>query len=164
MSLTCWVAYSFFMVALEWYVQSIESENNEMKNSFIVILSIFVLFISCKKKPTRVVDSPQQGEISMVVDESFSSITQALTERYMAHYPETKIKVEIKKEEQYGNYVSLLPFSPVVTKITTTGMKYPLLEEDLPWFLARGVSNEIVDHVATIKFDTGVLLVIESKD
>ena len=87
------------MVALEWYVQSIESENNEMKNSFIVILSIFVLFISCKKKPTRVVDSPQQGEISMVVDESFSSITQALTERYMAHYPETKIKVEIKKED-----------------------------------------------------------------
>ena len=72
--------------------------------------------------------------------------------------------MEIKKEEQYGNYVSLLPFSPVVTKITTTGMKYPLLEEDLPWFLARGVSNEIVDHVATIKFDTGVLLVIESKD
>jgi thiamine pyrophosphokinase len=76
----------------------------------------------------------------------------------------TQKKVEIKKEEQYGNYVSLLPFSPVVTKITTTGMKYPLLEEDLPWFLARGVSNEIVDHVATIKFDTGVLLVIESKD
>lgn len=76
----------------------------------------------------------------------------------------TKTPVEIIKNEQYGRYVSLLPFSPVVTKVTTRGMKYPLKKEDLSCFLARGVSNEIVGDVAKIEFDTGVLLVIESKD
>lgn len=76
----------------------------------------------------------------------------------------TKTPVEIRKEEQYGTYVSLLPFSPLVTKITTTGMKYSLKDEDLSCFLARGVSNEIVETIGKIEFDTGVLLVIESKD
>lgn len=57
------------------------------------------MVVSCKKKEVRVIDSPQQGEISMEVDESFSSVSEALTDRYMALYPGTKINLEIKKED-----------------------------------------------------------------
>ena len=86
------------MAPSESYVQSIESENSEMKSNLILMLSLFVLLLSCKKKAGRVVDSPQQGEISMQVDESFASVSQALTERYMAHYPNTKINLEMLKK------------------------------------------------------------------
>lgn len=72
--------------------------------------------------------------------------------------------VKIAKSEQYGTYVSLIPFSPLVRKVTTKGMKYPLVAEDLPCFIVRGVSNEIVDEIGEISFEEGLLLVIESKD
>ena len=87
------------MEFLELYVQSIEFESNKMKNNLIAILSIFVLFVSCKKQPAKVIDTPQQGEITIEVDESFASVSEALTDRYMALYPETKINLEIKKED-----------------------------------------------------------------
>lgn len=70
-----------------------------MKNSFLLILCIFILVVSCKKKPARVIDSPQQGEITIEVDESFASVSEALINRYMALYPETKINLEIIKED-----------------------------------------------------------------
>ena len=71
----------------------------KMKNSFkIFILVFFTLFISCKKS-NRVVDDPQQGTITIAADESFQSVAEALTERYMALNPKTKINLEIKKED-----------------------------------------------------------------
>ena len=87
------------MVLSESYVQSIESENSEMKNNIIVMICFFALMVSCKKKEVRLIDSPQQGEITMEVDESFASVSEALTDRYMALYPGTKINLEIKKED-----------------------------------------------------------------
>ncbi|KEY17729.1 PstS family phosphate ABC transporter substrate-binding protein [Kaistella antarctica] len=70
-----------------------------MKNSLLLMISLFVLLVSCKKKSSRVIDSPQQGEITMEVDESFASVSEALTNRYMALYPSTKINLKIKKED-----------------------------------------------------------------
>lgn len=87
------------MELLESYVQSIESENSGMKNSILLMISFFALMVSCKKKEVRLIDSPQQGEITMEVDESFASVSEALTDRYMALYPGTKINLEIKKED-----------------------------------------------------------------
>lgn len=63
------------------------------------MIAVLVLLVSCKKKPERVVDTPQQGEIIMEVDESFASVAEALTDRYMALYPNTKINLSIKKED-----------------------------------------------------------------
>ncbi|MCZ2084759.1 MAG: substrate-binding domain-containing protein [Flavobacteriales bacterium] len=70
-----------------------------MKNSVLLMIFFFTLSISCKKKPTKLIDSPQQGEITMEVDESFASVSEALTDRYMALYPKTKINLKIKKED-----------------------------------------------------------------
>lgn len=77
----------------------------------------------------------------------------------MIHAPLT-----IKKSEQYGRYVSLLPFSEQVTGVTLRGFKYPLTDHVLKGFNTLGVSNEIVDEEATITLEEGQLLVIESKD
>ncbi len=87
------------MVLSEWYVQSIELENREMKSNLLLMLCFFALLISCKKKEVRTIDTPQQGEITMEVDESFASVSEALTSRYMALYPGTKINLKIKKED-----------------------------------------------------------------
>lgn len=70
-----------------------------MKSSFLIVLSFFTLLSSCKKKSTYKVDTPQQGNITIATDESFKSIAEALTERYMALYPETKINISVKKED-----------------------------------------------------------------
>lgn len=71
-----------------------------MKNSLkLLILSVFLIFVSCKKKAKRLVDNPQFGEITISADESFKSVAEALTDRYMALNPETKIKLNIKKED-----------------------------------------------------------------
>ncbi|MGI6018195.1 MAG: thiamine diphosphokinase [Marvinbryantia sp.] len=70
----------------------------------------------------------------------------------------------IKKEEQFGKYVSLLAFAEPVTGITLKGFFYPLNGYTMGSGDAIGISNEIVDEEATVEFDTGRLLVIESRD
>ena len=72
--------------------------------------------------------------------------------------------VKIRKDQQYGEYVSLIPFTPCVKGLTLKGMKYPLNDENLECGLARGVSNEIVEDVAEISLKEGALLVIQSKE
>lgn len=70
-----------------------------MKIKILAALIILFTAWSCKKKPARLVDSPQQGTISMVVDDSFRSVSEALVQRYMALYPETQINLTYKKED-----------------------------------------------------------------
>ena len=70
-----------------------------MKNKFqVILLCLFALFVSCKKTG-KVVDDPQQGAITIAADESFKSVAEALTERYMALNPNTRINLVIKKED-----------------------------------------------------------------
>ena len=70
----------------------------------------------------------------------------------------------IRKEEQFGDYVSLLPYSKMVEHVYLKGFKYPLSDYCLKGFCSIGVSNEIVEEKAEILFDGGILLVIESSD
>ncbi len=70
-----------------------------MKHNFqIFLISFFVLVLSCKKTD-KIVDNPQLGTITVTADESFKSVSEALTERYMALNPNTKINLVIKKED-----------------------------------------------------------------
>lgn len=70
----------------------------------------------------------------------------------------------LRKEEQFGDYVSLLPFTERVTGITLQGFKYPLQEAVFELGISRGVSNEILGEQAEIQIRTGILLIIESRD
>lgn len=72
--------------------------------------------------------------------------------------------IAIRKEEQFGDYVSLIPYTSEVAGLTLRGFKYPLLDYCLKGFCSLGISNEIVEEEAVITFDKGILLVIESRD
>lgn len=72
--------------------------------------------------------------------------------------------LEIKKEEQFGNYVSVLPIGGAARGVTLEGMKYPLQEADMSCFSSLGISNEIVAPKAVITVREGVLVVVESRD
>jgi len=72
--------------------------------------------------------------------------------------------ITLKKSEQHGIYVSLLPYTEKVTHLTLRGFKYPLTDATLTGFCSLGVSNEIVEEEAEIAFDGGILLVIEARD
>lgn len=72
--------------------------------------------------------------------------------------------LHLKKEEQYGKYVSFLPWLGEVSGVCLRGMKYPLEDYTLPYGKALGVSNEITEDVATVIVGKGIAVMIESRD
>ena len=70
----------------------------------------------------------------------------------------------IKRSEQYGKYVSFLPFNGPVTGVSLQGVKYPLTDYTMPVGDSIGVSNEISGEEAVINIASGILLMIESRD
>ena len=71
----------------------------------------------------------------------------------------------LKKEEQFGKYVSLFPIEGEVTGLTLKGFKYPLNSYTLKVEdSGLTVSNEISDPEAEVTFETGKLLMIMSRD
>ena len=77
------------------------------------------------------------------------------------HHPACAV---IRKEKQFGTYVSLIPVNGTAKGVTLEGMKYSLHDEDLPPFTSLGISNEVIGHVAKIRIKQGSLLVIEARD
>lgn len=75
--------------------------------------------------------------------------------------------VTIKKSEQYGKYVSLLPVFGRCEGVTETGVFYPLdnaVIGDGKYYFTLTISNEITEDVATFSVGQGMLLLIEAKD
>lgn len=64
----------------------------------------------------------------------------------------------------FRSYCSLLSLSPRVTGVTLSGFRYPLTDAVLTYDFPLGVSNEIRDPVAVLKFSEGRLAVIRSLD
>ena len=74
--------------------------------------------------------------------------------------------LELKKEEQYGKYISFFPLTTDVHGVTLEGFKYPLWNHRLNVLTtgSLGVSNELIDEVGKISFRAGILLMLECKD
>ena len=72
--------------------------------------------------------------------------------------------LHLAKEDQFGDYVSLIPYSGEAKGVTLKGFKYPLDNYTMGSFSSLGISNEIVDEMAEIYVDEGILIVIESRD
>jgi thiamine pyrophosphokinase len=62
-----------------------------------------------------------------------------------------------------GEVVSLLPLTPTVNGITTTGLAYPLRDATLYMDRSRGVSNVLTDAEAHVTITDGLLLVIHTE-
>ncbi|MGN0355915.1 MAG: thiamine diphosphokinase [Muricoprocola sp.] len=76
----------------------------------------------------------------------------------------TDHNLTIRKEEQYGKYVSLLAFGGEVANLELKGFYYEVEGFTLRPDTSRGISNEIAGTSAEIRFDSGRLIVIESRD
>lgn len=72
--------------------------------------------------------------------------------------------VRIKKTEQFGKYVSVIPVSGPASGVTMDGFYYPLHDADLSGADSLGNSNEITAEEGTISVNRGVLCVVESRD
>ena len=70
----------------------------------------------------------------------------------------------LERDKCFGKYISFIPFDGVVKNIKLKGFKYTLDGYDLSPGSSRCVSNEIVDAHATVYFDSGNLIVVESLD
>ncbi len=72
----------------------------------------------------------------------------------------------IKKEEQYGQYVSLIPFTDVVKGVTVEGVAYPLEEKNFSKdeCYSLGVSNKITESQMHVFIRHGIMMVLETKD
>lgn len=94
-----WARYLYCMVFSEFIERFLKLKIQAMKNSIkIVILFLFsIIAVSCKKEEKS--PSYHKGEMTILTDESFKSVTEALAEGYMINYPDTKIKVVTKKED-----------------------------------------------------------------
>jgi len=73
-------------------------------------------------------------------------------------------QMKINKKNQYGKYVSLIPFSDEVTGITLTGFAYGLSNATMIKADTIGISNEIREEEGFITIKTGYLMVMETKD
>lgn len=72
----------------------------------------------------------------------------------------------LRKEEQFGTYISLLPLTTEVTGVDLIGFKYPLTDHTFTstGSAGFGVSNEIVEEEARIRMKEGIFVMIESRD
>ena len=60
-----------------------------------------------------------------------------------------------------GDIVTLLAAHGPATGISTTGLRYPLADEDLQPGSSRGVSNELTEDHATVSVTGGVVLAVQ---
>ena len=74
--------------------------------------------------------------------------------------------LEIRRKEQYGKYISLIPLTTDVHGVTLTGFKYPLWDYrfNVETTGSLGISNELTEEVGKIDFRSGILLMLECMD
>jgi thiamine pyrophosphokinase len=60
-----------------------------------------------------------------------------------------------------GDLVTLLALHGRATGVTTQGLLYPLHDAELAAGSTRGVSNELIDRIATVSLRDGVLLAVQ---
>ena len=73
-------------------------------------------------------------------------------------------QLKIKKEMQYGRYISCIPFTESVKGLTITGFEYNLEAESIYKGQTIGISNELREEEGCITVRQGCLIVMETKD
>ncbi|MBQ4384186.1 MAG: thiamine diphosphokinase [Firmicutes bacterium] len=82
--------------------------------------------------------------------------------------PETGVRpvrrITLNREKAYGKYFSLIAAGGPVTGLTVTGAQYNVADAVLAGDSSLGVSNEFAEDEVHISFDSGYLLIVESRD
>ena len=66
-------------------------------------------------------------------------------------------------EGRHGDIVSLIPWNGAVKGIRTNGLRWPLNNETLYPDKTRGISNEMLEAVAEVRIEVGLLLIIHRR-
>ncbi len=123
---------------------SMQTKGNKMKTFsfrkisylfFLGLIGLVLYPISCKKKDQEVKnDLYYNGSTKIQVDESFSSLVEALADGYQLNYPQSKVEVIPTKEDQafvnfLNNKTELVVLSKPVSQnqidqINKRGLKY----------------------------------------
>ena len=74
--------------------------------------------------------------------------------------------LQIRREDFYGKYLSLLPLTTQVSGVTLQGLKYLIEDYTLEVGIARAISNEMDESsdAARIQNHSGVNIDVESND
>ncbi len=70
---------------------------------------------------------------------------------------------QVQVRGRSGDIVSLIPWGGEVMGVITENLKWPLSGETLYPYKTRGVSNEMLGEEASIKIDSGLLLIIHRR-
>ena len=70
----------------------------------------------------------------------------------------------IRKEEQWGKYISFFSWGGEVRGVTLKGVHFPLTGGTISCSETIAISNEIEEEEAEVTFAEGRLLMVESKD
>lgn len=70
----------------------------------------------------------------------------------------------LKIEGDLGDVISLIPLTPIVTEVTTKGLRWPLESVDLQFGSTLSVSNEISQPLSQVQIGDGCLLVVHCGD
>lgn len=70
----------------------------------------------------------------------------------------------IKRDAQYGKFLSVISFCGTAHGVSEQGVFYPVDRMELSPYTSLGISNEITEDEAVISVEDGVLIVVESRD
>ena len=100
------------------------------------------------------------GNISLLSDSRLATLDVRLDDGVEeAFFCRDQIKVEGRR----GDIVSLIPWHSAVKGIRTSGLRWPLSNETLYPEKTRGISNEMLDAVAEVSIEAGLLLTIHCR-
>jgi len=172
-------------IKLDYIVGDFDSISEKVLNKYRDSKTVIKTFPTQKDKTDTEIAlelalSQQPDEVDLIgatgnrLDHVMANIhllTRALRSDTQAYMIDTNNKIYLKnknftiqKEDQYGNYVSLLPLCDKVSGLTLKGFKYPLNGITYEMGSSLGVSNEISDSEASVEMTEGILVVIESID
>lgn len=70
---------------------------------------------------------------------------------------------QLQRREQFP-FISFLPVTPTVEGVDLEGFRYPLSQATFRLGETLGISNELIDKTGTLRFQTGYLFAIFSRD
>ncbi|TFE03537.1 thiamine diphosphokinase [Jeotgalibacillus sp. R-1-5s-1] len=124
----------------------------------------------------------QQEDIVMIgvtggrLDHFFGNIQLLLHDKVRKYQKSVKImddqnlisihdpgEILIDNDHAY-RYISVIPFSASIEGLTLIGVKYPLKDHRAVYGSTLTISNEIIEDHASISFQSGILMIVRSKD
>jgi phosphate transport system substrate-binding protein len=101
-----------------------------MNNSLKIAVIIFMAILSSCSKKKESSPSYNKGDLTILTDESFQSVIEALADGYMINYPDVHVKVVTKKEDL--GFIDLLN-----NKAKVVVMSKDLSEEEIKTYEER---------------------------